>query len=397
MIRELLDKYGSPLYVYDKSILLKRCNDMKTFANNIENKLKIKVSMHYSIKANENLSLLKIIKECGLKVDSMSEVELYLSKLAGFNSNEILYVSNNITKKEMKNVYDNNVLICLDSISEVEEWGKLYKNTNIMIRINTGVLGVGHSKQVITSGKNTKFGILVNKIPSLFEVVNKYNLKIIGIHEHLGSLFLNDKVDKYLNGVKNFLDVVKEYFPNAEIIDFGGGFGVPYKEDEKDLDLNLLSSKLVDLISQYELKNLKEIKFEPGRYVVCECGKIYGRVTSIKRDYIGTDIGMNVLIRPEMYDAYHKIELFPKRNTKLITTNFCGNICESGDILGKERIVNTPEIGDSVIVYNAGAYGYSMSSNYTGRLKCAEILIDNDKDILIRRRETIEDIVSSFK
>lgn len=400
MIKELLNKYGSPLYVYDKSILIKRCNEMIEFKNKLESNLNIDVSMHYSIKANENLNLLKIIKDCGLKVDSMSELELYSSKLVGFCNEDILYVCNNITDKEMKNVYDNNILICLDSISQVETWGKNFPNTNIMVRINTGVLGVGHSNKVITSGKETKFGIAISDIKELFGITKKYSLNIVGVHEHLGSLFLNDKIDKYLEGIKSFLEVVTIYFPNIEIIDLGGGFGVPYK-DEKRLDLNLLCNKLTILLREYIDKlNLKEIKFEPGRYIVCECGKIYGTVTSVKKlnnYYIGTDIGMNDLIRPSMYDAYHKIELNPKRDTKEINAYFCGTICESSDVLGKDRIVNIPNIGDNVIAYNTGAYGYSMSSNYTGRLRAAEVLLDNGKEILIRKRETIEDIINLQK
>ena len=398
MIKELLSKYGSPLYVYDKNILINRCNDMINFKNKLENNLNVNVSMHYSIKANENLNLLKIIKDCGLKVDSMSELELYLAKLVGFSNEDILYVCNNITLEEMKNAYDNNILICLDSISQVETWGKNFPNSNIMVRINTGVLGVGHSDKVITSGKETKFGISVLDINELFNITKKYNLNIVGVHNHLGSLFLNDKIDDYLNGIKSFLEVVSTYFPSIEILDLGGGFGVPYKDEDR-LDLDLLCDKLTDLIKSYKL-NIKEIKFEPGRYIVCECGMIYGRVTSIKKlnnYYIGTDIGMNDLIRPAMYDAYHKIELFPKGDTEVITANFCGTICESSDILGKDRVVNMPIVDDNVVVYNAGAYGYSMSSNYTGRLKCAEILIDNGKDILIRKRETIEDIVNLQK
>lgn len=398
MIKELLNKYGSPLYVYDKDILINRCNDMINFKNKLQDKLNINISIHYSIKANENLTLLKIIRECGLKVDSMSELELHLATLAGFTNNEILYVCNNISKEEMKKVYDSDVLICLDSISQVETWGKNFPNTSIMVRINTGVLGVGHSDKVITSGKETKFGISPLDINSLFDITKKYNLNIIGVHEHLGSLFLDDKIDNYLNGIKSFLDVVEKYFKDIEIIDLGGGFGVAYKEDESNLNLDLLCDKLSNLISNYtkNLKNIKEIKFEPGRYIVCESGKLYGTITSVKKFnnyYIGTDIGMNDLIRPAMYDAYHKIEVFPKRNTNLINANFCGNICESTDVLGKNRTINIPEINDNVVIYNAGAYGYSMSSNYTGRLRPAEILLDNGKDILIRKKETIEDII----
>lgn len=400
--RELINKYGSPLYVYDEDILKDRCKRMIEFKEDLENDLNgILVNLHYSIKANSNPSLLKIIKESCLCVDSMSPFELDICKKSGFNNNEILYVCNNVTKEEIKFIHDNNILVCLDSISQVISWGELFPNTNIMVRINPGVTGVGHSDKVVTAGKDTKFGITKENINLLLEEVTKYNLNIIGIHQHLGSLFLNDKIDEYIDGVKAGLKIVEEYFPNISIVDLGGGFGVPYKEDEKDLDLLEVSRKLKEVLIPFinKMPSIKELKFEPGRFIPCESGIIAGTVTATKYEndtyWIGTDIGMNELVRPSVYGAYHKIETLTDNN-KEVTSNICGNICESGDMLGKDRKVLFPNVDDIILVYNAGAYGYSMASNYTGRCRPAEVLISNNEDKLIRNRETIEDIENNI-
>ena len=402
---ELLKKYGSPLYVYDYEILKDRCNDMREFSKNIHKGLirDIKVSVHYSTKANSNPSILSVIEKSGLNVDCMSPFEFMVGEKAGFSIDKMLYVCNNISVEEMTFVHDKGILICLDSISQVETWGEKFPNTDIMVRINPGIIGVGHSKEVITSGKETKFGISEENLPLLFEKVEKYNLNIIGTHQHLGSLFLNDKISEYIDGVEAGLEIIKKYFKGVKIVDLGGGFGVPYKLDEKPLNLSFLSDKLIPILNDFVLEcpTVKEFKFEPGRYIPCEAGKIFGTVNAVKHEndtwWIGTDIGMNQLVRPSMYKAYHEIEIISKNNedSKEINANICGNICESGDILGENRLVRLPKVGDIVIVHNAGAYGYSMASNYTGRPRPAEILLtyDKERDLynekLIREREDL--------
>lgn len=402
--RELLAKYGSPLYVYDQEILEVSCHDMAMLEDKLIEGLPegISVSMHYSQKANSNPAILKVVKDFGLKVDCMSPYELYIAEKCGFTLDEMLYVCNNISASEMAEVKAKGLLICLDSISQVETFGKNFPGTDIMVRINPGTIGVGHSKKVITSGKATKFGISEENLPMLFETAKKYNLRIIGVHQHLGSLFLNDKIFDYISGVKAGLRIVKQYFKEVQIIDLGGGFGVPYTPDEKHLDLNIVSEELIkvlrDFVSEYPL--VKEFKFEPGRYIPCEAGTIVGTVTAIKYEngiyWIGTDIGMNQLVRPSMYDSYHEIR-FPESLGKPTVVNVCGNVCESGDILGKERIVPMPKVGDPVVVFNAGAYGYSMASNYTGRARPAEVMRDLDGTIkVIRNRESIEDLAKGI-
>ncbi|MBE5820475.1 MAG: diaminopimelate decarboxylase [Clostridiales bacterium] len=399
----LAKQYGTPLYVYHQNTLKDRCHSMKNFADTLSKNLPcdVKVSMHYSSKANSNPAILSVVKEVGLKVDCMSPYELLVNEKCGFMPDQMLYVCNNISADEMHFVHDKGILICLDSVSQVETWGKHFPGTDIMVRINPGAPGVGHSEKVVTSGKETKFGISESSIPQLFEVAGKYNLNIIGTHQHLGSLFLNDKISDYIAGVKAGLDIVKRCFSDVKIVDLGGGFGVPYKPNEQPLDLSALTNELLPVLKEFveDYPSVEEFKFEPGRYIPCEAGNLIGRVTATKHEnntwWIGTDIGMNQLVRPSMYDSYHEIKVITRNVCDcVITANFCGNVCESGDILGKNRSVHAPEIDDIVVVYNAGAYGYSMASNYTGRGRPAEVMIKDDGTTeLIRKAENLLDTI----
>ncbi len=392
-----LNKYGSPIYIYDNDILKNRIDNISKFREELEKELDgSKVSIHYSSKANNNPAILKAVKESGLYVDAMSPLELDLDKKCNFNNEEILYVCNNISKEEMKLVHDSNILICLDSISQVESWGELFPNTDIMVRINPGTGGVGHNKKVVTSGVESKFGVCEDNIEELLKVIKKYRLNLVGIHQHLGSLFLDDKVNNYMDGVKEGLRIIKEHFDGISIVDLGGGFGVPYKKEEEPLNLTKLAKTLSNELNKFikDYPSVKEFKFEIGRYIPCEAGIIMGEVNAIKCEngvyWIGTDIGMNELVRPSMYNSYHEVTLLDKRNTKEVKTNICGNICESGDVIGRDRLLTIPKVGDKILVHNAGAYGFSMASNYTGRARPAEILLFDNKVKLIRKRETIE-------
>lgn len=406
---DLVKQFGSPLYVYDHSVLSARCADMKRFAEELMQGLPsgISVSMHYSTKANSNPAILKEVQRSGLNVDCMSPFELEVDKKSEFTVDRMLYVCNNISADEMKLVHDSGVLICLDSISQIETWGKLFPGTDIMVRINPGSQGVGHSEKVVTSGKATKFGISEGNLPLLFEIAEKYNLHIIGTHQHLGSLFLDNKIPDYIDGVKAGLEIVKKYFKGIEIVDLGGGFGVPYLPDEKPLSLSHVANELIPILNDFvsSYPSIKEFKFEPGRYIPCESGKLVGTVTAIKHEndtyWICTDIGMGMLVRPSMYDSYHEIEVIPlvcNLSGSQITANFCGNVCESGDILGKKRLLNwLPKPDDLVVTSNAGAYGYSMSSNYTGRTRPAEVMLYPDGTYKpIRERETLDDLMRNI-
>lgn len=395
---QLIEKYGSPLYVYNEDILRERCRELKglvTYPN---------FSVNYSVKANGNLSLLKIAREEGLNVDAMSPGEIYVEEMAGFNSEQILFISNNVSAEEMQYALDRNITISVDSLSQLETLGKINNGGKVCVRFNPGV-GAGHHEKVVTGGKKTKFGIEPTRIKEVKDILIKYNLHLTGINQHIGSLFMEG--DKYIEGINSLLLIAKN-FKDLDFIDLGGGFGIPYKklDHQPRLDLKALGKKLDEVLFNFAKEYGKELlfKIEPGRYIVAECGLLIGTVHSIKTNYdikyIGTDLGFNVLKRPIMYDSHHDIEIYrlgSKPSTKSEFATVVGNICESGDIIAKERML--PEIfeGDLLGILDAGAYGYCMASNYNNRLRPAEVLVTSQGEAeLIRKRDSFESLVNNF-
>ncbi|MDF2570302.1 MAG: lysA 2 [Sporomusa sp.] len=395
---ELVEKYGSPLYVYSEQVLRERCRDIKRLIRSPN------FIVNYSAKANSNLTLLQIIRDEACCVDAMSPGEIYVQLQAGFKPEQILYICNNVSSEEMKYAIDQNIQVSVDSLSQLELYGKVNPYSNIVARFNTGV-GSGHHKKVITGGEKTKFGIESAYIPEIKNVLKKYHLRLIGINQHIGSHFMD--IDAYISGVQSLLGIA-EGFPDLEFIDLGGGFGIPYHkyESERRLDLAALSERLGIVLSNWVKSYGKQVTFkvEPGRYLVAECGILLGSVHTVKTNYriryVGTDLGFNVLMRPVLYDSYHDIEIYRRSNVQSQNqeaVTIVGNICESGDILAAER--KLPEIfeEDIIGVLDAGAYGYSMASNYNNRLRPAEVLITNQgDDVLIRRRETLEDLLRYY-
>jgi diaminopimelate decarboxylase len=395
---QLLEQYGSPLYVYNEELLRNRCRDLKALIsyNNF--------TVNYSPKANSNLEILKIVRSEGLHVDAMSPGEIYVNLLAGYKPDQIFFISNNVSKDEFLYAIHTGVKISVDSVSQLELFGRINPGGKVAFRLNPGH-GAGHHEKVTTAGKNTKFGIQMNQIPDVKRIIEEYNLKLIGINQHVGSLFMDGHA--YLQSAENTLSVASQ-FDDLEFIDFGGGFGIPYKKQshQSRLDLKDLGNKLSGLINSWVAGYGKalEIKIEPGRYIIAESCILLGQVNAVKTNYnikyIGTDLGFNVLIRPAMYDSHHDVEIYRKDNipsTNEEIVRIVGNICETGDIIAKDRLM--PEIFENDIlgVLDSGAYGYSMSSNYNNRLRPAEVLIESGGNIrLIRRRDTLEDLVRNF-
>lgn len=393
---DLINQYGSPLYVYNEIILRQCCNDIKNLIN-FKN-----FKVNYSPKANSNVELLKIIRDEGLNIDAMSPGEIEAELRAGYSNEEILYIGNNVSKDELLYVIERNIRISVDSISQLELLGKIKPGSEVVVRFNPGS-GAGHHEKVVTAGKKTKFGIEDKYISEVKNIQKKYNLKIIGINQHIGSLFLNK--EPYILGVKSLLSIA-ENFENLSFIDFGGGFGVPYKETDKRLDLLDLGNELTEIVTNWAQKHNPDINFkvEPGRYIVAECGILLGKVYSKKMNYgqiyIGTDLGFNILYRPVLYNAHHPIEVYRNSNiksTKKETVKIVGNICESGDIIADDRHLEEILEEDLIGILNAGAYGYSMCSNYNNRLKPAEILIEKDGNVrVIRRKEELRDLFTLY-
>ena len=392
---ELIQTYGTPLYVYNERILRQRCRDLKnlvTYPNFV---------VDYSAKANSSLAFLQVVKSEGLEVDAMSPGEIYTELAAGFQPEEIFYICNNVSREEMQYAIDANVIISVDSLAQLEQYGQLNPGGKVAIRFNPGV-GAGHHEKVITAGKKTKFAVDPEYIPQVKEILKKYNLTLLGINQHIGSLFMTGEA--FVRSVDSLLQIAK-HFENLKFIDMGGGFGIPYhKEDgEQPLDLKDLGQHIDAALYKFAEEYGSQITFriEPGRYISAECCVLLGTVHAVKynhdKKFIGTDLGFNVLQRPIMYDSYHGIQIYrdsEKKSEKNETVTIVGNICESGEILAKDRVL--PEIfqGDLLAVLDAGAYGMSMASNYNYRLKPAEVMIrENGEAVLIRERDELSDLL----
>jgi diaminopimelate decarboxylase len=394
---ELLAEFDSPLYVYNEAILRQRCREMKNLV------LLPGFKASYSTKANSNLELLRIIQEEGLHADAMSPGEIALLLAAGFKPAAILFVPNNVAPGEMQYALDRGITVSVDSLSQLEIYGRLNPGGKVALRFNPD-LGLGHHHKVVTGGKETKFGINDHLVPEVKQLLQTHRLKAVGINQHLGSLFMDGA--SYLQGARNLLAIAAQ-FEGLEFIDFGGGFGIPYQKQEGQarLDLAKLGAELAQLCSDWQTCYGKAVEFqiEPGRYVVAECGVLLGTVHAVKQNrhttYIGTDLGFNVLARPILYDSYHEIEVYPveRKDGPSQKVTIVGNICETGDILARGRELPPISEGDILGVMDAGAYGFSMSSNYNLRPRPAEVLIQTNGTVkLIRRRETFEDIMGCF-
>jgi diaminopimelate decarboxylase len=336
-----------------------------------------------------------------MNADAMSPGEIFIEMKAGFKPEQIFFVCNNVSKEEMQYAIDKGILISVDSVSQLEQYGQLNPGGKIAARFNGGI-GAGHSEKVITAGKKTKFGITPDYIPEFKEILKKYDLKLVGINQHIGSLFMDGSL--FVNGAKAVLEIAKQ-FDDLEFIDLGGGVGIPYEKlnDQPRLDLDDLGARLDEVFNKFAEEYGKKVTFkiEPGRYISAETSVLLGTVHAIKHNgedkYVGTDIGFNVLQRPVMYDSHHDIEVY-NDSDKLEDVTVVGNICESGDILAKHRVIPEVKIGDTIGLMDAGAYGYCMASNYNSRLRPAEVLIRENGDlVVIRERDELEDLLKGMK
>jgi len=390
LLIDIAEKYGTPVYVYDKKKILEQYNKLDKYIIYSPKKI------YYACKANSNITILKILKGAGCFIDVVSPGELFLAKKSGFKPQEILFTGNNLTYQDMEYVIQNKVLLNIDSISQLEKYGKINPGSKVCIRINPD-LGSGHHEYVITGGLESKFGIYYTKIDEIKKISKKYSLHIIGIHMHIGSGILNP--EPLLKGIEILLKVAKN-FPELDFIDIGGGLGIPYKKNEKEIDLELFGKKLNNLLKNWVNSYTKRIKLflEPGRFLVGESGILLTKITSIKQNpkykFVGVDTGFNHLIRPALYNSYHEICLINDKNRKKTEkVSICGNICENGDIFAKDIMLPELEEGDLLAIKNVGAYGYSMASEYNSRFMPPEVLVEDNNMRLIRRRGNFEDLL----
>ncbi|MCX5779498.1 MAG: diaminopimelate decarboxylase [Firmicutes bacterium] len=392
-VHTLLKEYGSPLYVYDEEMLRKRCQEMRNLIKYPH------FRVNYSAKANTNVELLKIICSEDLDVDGMSPGEMYLEKKAGFTPDRITFIGNNVSQQELQYAVSQGILVSVDSLSQLKLLGAVNRGGSVCLRINPGI-GAGHHEKVITGGKKAKFGIAVEDLELAQKTAASYDMTITALNQHIGSLFLEPEA--YLAAASFILDLAVQ-LPSVEMVDLGGGFGIPYQHGiESRLDLTALGARLDELVTGWSAAHRPiTIRTEPGRYVVAECGALLGTVTAVKENYntffVGTDLGFNTLVRPVMYDSYHELSVVPAQERPYAEYDkpvyVVGQICESGDILAHDRILPVCQEGDAMIVHDAGAYGFTMASTYNSRPLPAEVLIQLDGGIrLIRKAQTIEDL-----
>lgn len=398
-IIDLTQKYPTPFFVYDEQTIIDRITELKNQIGQYENS-----EFLYAVKANHNPHIVKIMVQNGFGVDAVSLNEAKVGLLVGCPLEKIMYTENNISDSEMDEAYNLGILINFNSLERLETFGQKYPNSKVCIRFNPNVGAASHATN-ITGGPKSKFGISYKDVTKIKEICTKYNLTIVGIHQHIGSGWLT--IEEPLLALDVILDIAKQ-IPNLEFVDFGGGFGVPYKPDQNRLDMITLGNefkKRMEAFNQEYYKNNHEkikLRFEPGRYPIAEAGKLICHVTSIKttdenRTFIGTNTGMNHLIRPALYGSYHPIQNLSNPNKEVQTYDIVGNICESADFFAKDRELNTTKTGDILSIDIAGAYGTAMSSIFHLRSIPAEILIQpNGDDKLIKPAQTFEELVKVY-
>ncbi|PIN86367.1 diaminopimelate decarboxylase [Candidatus Woesearchaeota archaeon CG10_big_fil_rev_8_21_14_0_10_44_13] len=391
---ELVREFGSPLYVYEEDMIRQRFDDLDKNITYPDKKI------YYACKANTNPAIMRIVLEKGGCIDAVSPYEAEMALRVGFSPDRILFTGDNATDEDLQFCIKRKIMVNLGSLSQIERYGRLCRNSNISIRINPDV-GAGHHGHCITGGPDSKFGIYFDRVDEIRKTAAKYGLGIAGIHSHIGSGILDTAIFK--KAMNMVLDAAKG-FSNLEFVDFGGGIGVPYRPDERPMDIRRFGREISALFEDFCRQYGKQLMMiiEPGRYIVAEAGFLLvttnNRKHTPKHTFIGTDSGFNHLIRPTMYGSYHDIINASNVEGEKEKVVIAGNICESGDVFTRnedgpeDRQIARITEGDVLAICNAGAYGFSMSSNYNTRPRPAEVIVSNGKARIIRRRETFEDI-----
>ncbi len=389
LLLALAKKYDTPLYVYDANKIASQYKRITTAFAKVPS-----LRINYAVKALSNINILKVFKQLGSGLDTVSVQEVQLGLKAGFNPQNIIFTPNGVSLEEIEQAKDLGVQINIDNISILEQFGQKHPETPVCIRMNPHIMAGGNSK-ISVGHIDSKFGISIHQLPHIHRVVENTGMLITGIHMHTGSDIYD--VDAFLRATEILFNAA-ETFKDLEYIDFGSGFKVPYKEGDIETDIEELGKKLSKRFNEFSKSFGRDLTlmFEPGKFLVSEAGKFLVNVNVVKQTtstvFAGVDSGMNHLIRPMFYDAYHHIENISNTKGKKRFYSVVGYICET-DTLGANRRINEIKEGDILSFNNAGAYCYSMASNYNSRYRPAEVLVKDGKDYLIRKRETMEDIL----
>ena len=391
LLVSLTEKYGSPLYVYNSDKINSQYNRIIDAFSAVKN-----LKLNYAVKANSNISILKLFKKLNSGIDTVSIQEVKLGLKAGFAPEDIIFTPNGVSLEEIEEVAKLGVQINIDNISILEQFGHHYPNIPVCIRINPHIMAGGNHK-ISVGHIDSKFGISVHQVPHIKRVIENTGMNINGIHMHTGSDILD--IDVFLLATEILFNTANE-FENLDFIDFGSGFKVPYKEGDISTNIEELGEKLTKRFNLFCKDYGKELTlmFEPGKFLVSEAGKFLAHVNVVKQTtstvFASIDSGFNHLVRPMMYDSYHHIQNISSPNGRERYYSVVGYICET-DTFGSNRRISEIKEGDVLCFNNAGAYCFSMASNYNSRYRPAEVLLYEGSDYLIRKQETFDDLLKN--
>lgn len=386
---QLASKYDCPLFVYDTRKIASQYRRITGAFKNVE-----KVQINYAVKALSNITILKYLNKLGAGLDTVSIEEVKLGLTAGVSPKKIIYTPSGVSLKEIEEVVKTGVRINIDNLSILESFGQRNPEVPVCIRINPHIMAGGNSK-ISVGHMDSKFGISVYQVPHIKRIVENTGMFVDGVHMHMGSDILN--IDTFLQATEILLDVAKK-FKTIQFIDFGSGFKVPYKKGDTSTNIEQLGIRLSKRFNEFCENSDKDLTLmlEPGKFLVSEAGYFLSKVNVIKQTistvFAGIDSGFNHFVRPMIYDAYHHITNISNPNGRDRFYSVVGYICEK-DTFAVNRKISEISEGDVLCFQNAGAYCFSMTSNYNSRPRPAEVIILEGEDYLIRKRETFRDLI----
>ena len=386
---QLTEQFGSPIYVYDGEKIKSQYNRLTKAFSKVDN-----LRINYAMKALSNVAILQLLREMGSGLDTVSIQEVLLGLHAGYAPEKIFYTPNGVSLEEIEEVNAMGVQINIDNLSILEQFGTKHPDVPVCIRINPHVMAGGNTN-ISVGHIDSKFGISIHQLPHLVRIVQNTKMNIVGIHMHTGSDILD--IEVFLYAAEILFDAAKN-FKDLEFLDFGSGFKVPYKKDDIETDIEELGKKLSKRFNAFCKEYGKDLTliFEPGKFLVSEAGSFLVKVNVIKQTtstvFAGVDSGFNHLIRPMLYGSQHQIDNISNPKGKERFYSVVGYICETDTFANNRRIPEIKE-GDILSFRNAGAYCYSMASNYNSRYRPAEVLWMNGQGHLIRAHETFEDLL----
>jgi diaminopimelate decarboxylase len=384
-------EFGSPVYVYDAHKIESQYKRLTLAFNKVKH-----VKINYAVKALSNISILKFMNKLGAGLDTVSIQEVKLGLVAGYKPEDIIYTPNGVSLQEIEDVAKLGAQINIDNLAILEQFGNAHPDIPVCIRINPHVMAGGNTN-ISVGHIDSKFGISIHQTPHILRIVKNTGMRINGIHMHTGSDILDIEVFLYASEI---LFETAKHFKDLDFIDFGSGFKVPYKEGDIETDIEEFGEKLTTRFKAFCKNYSKELTlaFEPGKFLVSEAGYFLTKVNAVKQTtstvFAQVDSGFNHLIRPMLYGSKHEIINISNENGKQRFYSVVGYICET-DTFANNRRINEINDGDILAFKNAGAYCFTMASNYNSRYRPAEVLWYNDKAHLIRKRETFDDLLAN--